>query len=180
MIAVPLARKFGLCFCLLWSTVGLLASQIWSACMTGSNDYNAFVVSRLVAGIFAGAPLILGSQIILHVFFLHERGKAFHIIHVPFLLGVVLAPAIGGFIIFRSPWPIQFWWTVGLCGLTIILTLLFLDDTEYDRTESQTPGTLSEFDSILKRRIKTYFYASAPHSSVTLAECVSDSALLKF
>lgn len=172
MIAVPLQRKFGICFCFLWSMVGLLASQIWSACMTRSDEYNAFVVSRLFAGLFAGGPLVFGSQMVMQIFFLHERGRAFHILHIPYLTGVVAGPTIGGFIISNYTWTIQFWWTAALCIVTLVLILIFLEDTEYNRGGPQDFIHTHKFASIIKRRVSTYFYANAIQSTLTSLDLV--------
>jgi MFS family permease len=132
MLVVPISRRFGSCFCLLWSTLGVLITGIWSACMTSSGAYNAFVISCLFAGIFASVPLILGSQCVLDIFFLYQRGRVFHIIHIPYLLGVVAGPTFGGYVVSRTSWPVQFWWTVGMNGFLIILILVLLENTEYD------------------------------------------------
>ncbi|PNY27015.1 Polyamine transporter [Tolypocladium capitatum] len=167
LIVVPLGRKFGSCFCLLWSTVGVLVTAIWSALMTKPNDYNAFVVSRLFAGIFASPPLILGSATVLQIFFLHQRGKCLHILHIPYLLGVVVGPTFGGFIVATHPWPIQFWWTVGMNGLLILLIVLFLENTEYDRSGRQ-PTAAS--DPLFRRRVKTHLYGSAAIEPVSLSQ----------
>ena len=51
-----LAARFGNSAVLFWSMILTLAVNIWSACMTGPGDYNAFVVSRLFGGLFGSAP----------------------------------------------------------------------------------------------------------------------------
>jgi MFS family permease len=140
--------------------------------MTSSKDYNAFIVSRLFAGIFASPPLILGSATVLQIFFRNQRGKCLHILHVPYLLGAVAGPTFGGFIVAKHPWPIQFWWTVAMNGLLIVLILLFLDNTEYSRnSQSAQPISLSE--PLLTRRMKTYLYGSAAIEHVSFSQCVS-------
>ncbi len=40
-----------------WSMVLTMGANIWSACMTGKNDYVPFVWSRGFAGLFGSAPL---------------------------------------------------------------------------------------------------------------------------
>lgn len=41
--------------------------------MTGPNDYEAFVVSRLFAGLFGSCPTVLGSGYIIDLFFFHNE-----------------------------------------------------------------------------------------------------------
>ncbi|OJJ45898.1 hypothetical protein ASPZODRAFT_98898 [Penicilliopsis zonata CBS 506.65] len=147
MLVVPLGRRFGLCCCLLWSTVGVLATAIWSALMTGEKDYGAFLASRFVAGVFAGCPLILGSAMVVQVFFRHHRGRCLHILHIPYLLGVITAPIFGGYIISTQSWTVQFWWTAGMNGLLILLILCFLEDSE---------SSVAAKESLLHRRLRTY------------------------
>lgn len=66
---------------------------------------------------------------ILDMFFLHQRGKAFACYTISTLFGTLAGPTFGGFIIESAAWPIQFWWVVGVEGLVIILVLFFLDET---------------------------------------------------
>lgn len=144
--------------------------------MTGSGAYNAFIVSRLFAGIFASVPLIVGSQCVLDIFFLHQRGRVFHILHIPYLLGVVAGPTFGGYVVSRTSWPVQFWWTVGMNGFLIILILVLLENTEYDRdnngrSEGNQPANNGE--SILTHRVKTYFFAAAVRQPPSWGTCVS-------
>lgn len=149
--------------------------------MTSPGDYYAFVVSRLFGGICASVPLILGSEVVLRIFPIHQRGRCFHILHVPYLFGVVAGPTIGGYIVSRTAWPVQFWWTVGMNGLLILLILLFLENTEYDGTHrseaSQRPLSKETF---LKRRAKTYLLGAAAPKSISLKDCVRNPPYISF
>ncbi len=101
--------------------------------MTHSNQYVPFVISRLFAGMFGSVPSILGASTIIDLFFLHERGRAFLIFSLSFLLGTVAGPTFGGFIVEHVDWPVEFWWTVGLQGLALVLVFLFLEETGFSR-----------------------------------------------
>ncbi|PWY93446.1 polyamine transporter [Aspergillus sclerotioniger CBS 115572] len=146
---VPLSRRYSSCFCLFWSTIGLLLTSVWSALMAGSSDYNPFLVSRLVAGLCASVPLILGSEVVLQTFFRHQRGKCLHFLHIPYLLGIAMGPTIGAYIDSRASWTISFWYTVPLNGVLAILILAFLEDTHFTG-EEQTHVFL------LQRKWNTY------------------------
>jgi MFS family permease len=50
------AKRFGKCASIAWGMVITLTFNIWSACMTKPDQYNAFVVSRLFAGLASAAP----------------------------------------------------------------------------------------------------------------------------
>ncbi|PYH92848.1 MFS general substrate transporter [Aspergillus ellipticus CBS 707.79] len=165
IIIVPLSRRYGACFCLFWSAIGLLLTSVWSALMTSSADYVPFLLSRLVAGLCAGVPLILGSEVVLQMFFLHQRGKSLHILHIPFLLGVALGPTIGGYINSQVSWTISFWYTLPLNGVLAAVILTFLEDTVLDMEGSQTQA------SVWQRRWKTYARGKALSRGASWTEC---------
>ena len=75
LILLPLAHVIGRTSLIFWSLLGAIATQVWAARMTGSNDYISFVLSRLFGGIFGSVATILGSGYIMDMFFLHQRGK---------------------------------------------------------------------------------------------------------
>lgn len=123
--------------------------------MTHSNQYNLFVVSRLFAGMSGSVPSILGASTITDLFFLHERGRAFLIFSLSFLLGTVAGPTFGGFIVDHVDWPIALWWTVGLQGSALVFVLLFLEETGFSRDGGSAHPTGPE--SFIANRIATFF-----------------------
>ncbi|OJI81223.1 hypothetical protein ASPTUDRAFT_58525 [Aspergillus tubingensis CBS 134.48] len=131
ILVVPLSRRYGSCFCLFWSTIGILFSSVWSAMMTSPSDYIPFVISRLFAGLCAGVPLVLGSEFVLRTYFRHQRGKCLHILHIPFLLGVAIGPTLGAYVDARASWPISFWYTVPMNGVLALLILVFIEETAF-------------------------------------------------
>lgn len=62
---------------------------------------------------------------------------------------------LSGFIAANDYWPIQYWWSVGLTAFSIILVILFLEESSYDRTEGAVNRTKS--DNFIKDRIDTFF-----------------------
>ncbi|KAF1975782.1 MFS general substrate transporter [Bimuria novae-zelandiae CBS 107.79] len=76
-IFVPIARIVGRTLVIFWSLIGTFVCQIWAACMTGSDDYYAFIASRLFASLFGSPSTILDAGYIIDLFFLHQRGRAF-------------------------------------------------------------------------------------------------------
>lgn len=133
LLFIPIARVVGRTSVIFWSLVGTFVCQIWAACMTGPNDYEAFVVSRLFAGLFGSPSTILGAGYIVDLFFLHQRGKAFSCYELSLLLGVICSPTIGGFIVQSHSWPVTFWWTLVPVGIGIILIFCFGEETGFDR-----------------------------------------------
>ena len=70
-----LSRQIGRSSTIFWAMFCNLAINIWSACMTGHDNYIPFIMSRWLAGTFGSAPATIGAGIILDTFFLHQRGK---------------------------------------------------------------------------------------------------------
>lgn len=121
LLIVPFAHIFGRASIIFWSLIGCIPCGIWSACMTRPGDYVSFTLSRLFGGIFGSIPSILGAQVLMDIFFLHERGRAVTTFHMCFLLGTVAGPTFGGFVVQHVTWPFEFWWTVALqCAVAIL------------------------------------------------------------
>ncbi|KAF6218707.1 hypothetical protein HO133_005249 [Letharia lupina] len=170
LFAVPLARRYGRTFIFFWSLVGLLVTGIWSATMTGSNQYGAFVAARLFGGLFGGTAPTLGADTIVDIFFLHQRGKAFTVLNLSFLAGVVVGPTLSGFIVGSTSWTVQFWWSNGLEGIIIILTLALLEDTYYDRTPEGGEYRGRWPENFFANRVATFFCGPRMIPSISMAE----------
>lgn len=134
--------------------LGTLACGIWSACMTGSDDYVIFVISRWLGGTFGSVASTIGAGIVLDMFFLHQRGKAFACYTLCTLFGTQVGPAVGGFIVKSAPWPVVFWWTVGVEGLVVILVFLFLEETSFSRDGKEQHDLPRSW---LMNRVATFF-----------------------
>ena len=154
--------------------VGLLITGIWSATMTRSSQYGAFVAARLFGGLFGGTAPALGADIIVDMFFLHQRGKAFTALNLSFLAGVVVGPTLSGFIVDSTTWTVQFWWSNGLEGLIIILTLTLLEDTYYDRMVKKEDRKRLP-DEFFANRMMTFFCGSRMVHPISTGETVSCS-----
>ena len=128
----------------------------------------------MVSGVFFGGNAVaLGSEALVNMFFLHQRGKAFTILNLSFLSGVVIGPTFSGFIVGSAPWPVQFWWTNALEAIIIILALMFLEDTYYNRVEKGQAATRSWPNGFVANRMATFFCGSRVIPAMSLAETVS-------
>ena len=173
LLAVPLGRRYGRTFIFFWSMVGLLVTGIWSATMTHSNQYGAFVAARLFGGLFGGSSTALGADTIVDMFFLHQRGKALAVLNISFLAGAIVGPTLSGFIVGSTNWTVQFWWSNGLEGIVILLTLALLQDTYYDRTPSADKSRKEWPDGFFANRTATFLCGARVIPSISMAETVS-------
>lgn len=149
--------------------------NVWAASMTQSNQYNPFVVSRLFAGVFGAVPSILGASTITDLFFLHERGRTFLTFSLSFLLGTVAGPTFGGFIVEHVDWPVEFWWTVGLQCLALVLIFLFLEETGFDRDGGSAYPTKPK--SFIQDRVATFLLGTNVVPATSRSEIVSHHRL---
>ncbi|KAK6072066.1 MFS-type transporter [Seiridium cupressi] len=131
----PLSHKFGRSAVIFWTLFGVLAAQIWAPMMTGPNDYAPYLVSRYFASFFGVVVSILGPRYLVDMFFLHQRGRAFTILHLALNFGASAGLTFAGFVAASSYWPVEYWWSVALVAFTIIVVFLYLEETYYDRTD---------------------------------------------
>lgn len=160
LLFIPLSSIIGRSSLIFWSLFGSLASNIWAPLMTGPNDYIPFVMSRMLAGLFGSIPPILAAGVIMDLYFLHQRGKAFTVLEVCLLAGAVAAPVFGGFIADTKPWPDVFWWLVALIAVSIPLAFFCLEETSFQRDEESEPLPQRP-TSFVSNRIATFFPGTA-------------------
>ena len=156
VILTPLVGVVGRSSVIFWSLLAVIACQIWAALMTSKDEYLAFVISRLVAGVFGAMPAILGPSFIMETTFLHQRGKAFLTYELSVLLGVTAGPTIGGIIVNTHPWPVTFWWTIGPLAIAALLVFLFLEESGFDR-EHKESGNPERPGDLVPNRLATFF-----------------------
>lgn len=128
-----LSQEIGRSSCIFWGLLGTLGCGMWAARMTDQTDYIPFVISRWLGGTFGSAASTIGAGTVLDMFFLHQRGKAFTCYTLSTLFGTQVGPTFSGFIAEYAPWPIQYWWTIGVEGLAALLVFLFLEETGFSR-----------------------------------------------
>ena len=100
--------------------------------MTGPDQYVPFMISRVFVGFFSATSTILGPQMLVEVFFLHERGTVINVLMVCSTTGTVIGPTLGGFIAQHAPWPWEFWWLVALQGATALLGKYSTESHDYE------------------------------------------------
>lgn len=123
--------------------------------MTRPDQYASYLVSRYFSAFFGVTVSVLGPRYLVDMFFLHQRGRAFTILHLALNMGASAGPTFGGFVATSAYWPVEYWWSVGLTGLSIIVVFLFLEETTYNRTEDAVNRTKP--DSWVKDRVVTFF-----------------------
>ena len=146
--------------------------------MDHKSQFNAFIVSRFFSGFFGGVTGVLGPRILVDLFFLHQRGRAFTAFHWSLNFGSVAGPTLSACISSKRSWTLEFWWTIGLLGATIIGVFLFLHETSWQR-EAGAPNVPAP-EGFIANRIATFFPGSKLTPKSTLRETVIRPIFLVF
>ena len=175
LLTAPLAQKIGRSSAIFWSLILSTACCVWSAEMTKGDQYEPFIAASLFRGLFGATPAIVGTRLILDMFFLHERGKAFAVFTFMFLLAVLAGPTFSGFIVQHTEWPVQFWWGVASQGLAAILVFIFLEETGWTR-DGKAPYPKPP-ESFLQNRVATFLPGNKVVPPINASALVSDILL---
>ncbi|KAH8668814.1 polyamine transporter [Xylariales sp. PMI_506] len=175
LIFYPLSRVIGRPSALFWSMIGVTLSVVWSALMTKSDDYNIYIVSRGFAGFFGTVVGVLGPRILIDLFFLHQRGRAFTVFHFWFDAGNAAGPSICAFIASASNWTWAFWWMVIYCAISSISIFFFLPNTDWDRSDGAVNREPS--GSWVKERVDTFLPGTQSTPKKSLGEVASIAAI---
>lgn len=138
--------------------------------MTHPNDYIPYIISRLFAGFFGAVPTTLGPRIVTDLFFLHQRGRAFMALHMAFLFGTIAGPTFSGFVSAKSFFPVEFWWTVGLLGFTLICCFCLLEETGFDRVNFERNPEIPQ--GLVAKRLATFLFGQSVVLPTTWKETV--------
>lgn len=88
------------------------------------------------------------------------------------LLGVVAGPTFDGFIVEHTSWSVEFWWTIALQGIVLILVFSFLEETCFDRSKTILQKEVSRH-SFLVRRLLTFFSTKMVARTPSVSDVVS-------
>ncbi|KAJ4983007.1 hypothetical protein SVAN01_11502 [Stagonosporopsis vannaccii] len=106
------------------------ATAAWCAAAT---TFESFMAARILNGFFSTVAQGGGLMFIFDMFFFHERARKINIWTAFIILSPYMGPLIAAFIITTQPWPIAFWVYFVETSLALVLTVLFVRETYYDR-----------------------------------------------
>ncbi|KAH8887308.1 MFS general substrate transporter [Thozetella sp. PMI_491] len=143
LLAVPLCQRYGRLPVLFWSQLASLAFTIGA---TFAPDYASFTAMRTLQGFCGAAPQVIGMSIIHDIFFFHERARKINIWAASFLIGPYLGPFISSLILLQLDWRPDFGVMCGFYGLSLLMVILFGDETLFDRSnlEKLAPNEKAE------------------------------------
>ncbi|KAI1175213.1 major facilitator superfamily domain-containing protein [Nemania sp. FL0916] len=142
-----------------------LGTAAWCA---GATNFASFETARILNGFFSTVSQVNGLIFIQDIFFFHERARKINIWASFFVLSPYLGPLLAAFQIATKPWPTPFWVYTAETALALVLTVLFVEETYYDRRikESDQPDRGNRITSLLgiaqwksRSRRNTFFQA---------------------
>lgn len=162
-----------------WSLLGLMGADLWSSYMTHADQFNIFIVSRGFAGFCGTAVGVLGPRLLIDMFFLHQRGRAFTIFHFFFDFGTSAGPSLCAFVVQgagNTQW--AFWFIAIVTGVAALLVLLLVEDTTWDRSPNAV--NLRPSEGFITNRIATFLWPSRQFASRPSAGKLARIALVPF
>ena len=106
----------------------ILTFTLGSTCCGLSNSLSALVASRILQGLGGAMMVPVGRLVMLRTVPKSELIRAMSYLTVPALLGPVLGPPVGGFIVTYSSWRWIFYINLPIGLLGIVLATLFIED----------------------------------------------------
>jgi multidrug resistance protein len=114
----------------------VMVTQISSTCLVLFNlacglarSKSQMIAFRFLAGIGGSAPQVIGGGMISDLFAPELRGHATSVYSIAPLLGPVVGPIAGGWIVQRTTWRWIFYSTAISCGVLQIALLIFLQES---------------------------------------------------
>lgn len=133
VIVVMLSAYFGRLPVVFWFLVFATMTAAWCAAAT---SFESFMAARILNGFFSTVAQSGGLMFIQDMFFFHERARKIGIWAACIVLSPYMGPLLAAFETTTKPWPTPFWVYFALTALGLVLTILFLRETYYDRTLS--------------------------------------------
>lgn len=116
---------------LFWTAVAGLAVSIGAAV---SPNYECYFAMRVLTALFLTSGQTMVIAFIKDMFFFHERARKIGLWATLYIASPYIGPCLGNFVIHETKnWPDVYWLCVGVVGLQVILVLLFVDETWYNR-----------------------------------------------
>lgn len=112
------------------SLVFLLLTTIWCGL---AESFPSLLAARALQGASSGPVYTFAPEITGDVFFYHERGRAMVAYTMCLAAGPFVAGVSGGYIAAALGWRYLFWISAVLVGVTLVLEVLIVPETLFDR-----------------------------------------------
>lgn len=108
---------------------------------TLSTSFEVHYAMRATMGLFLTAPQTISIAYIKDIFFFHEHARKIGLWACLYIPSPYIGPLFANFIVDATGnWRHVFWLCFGICCLQLVLIVLFLDESFYNRTVSEQPA----------------------------------------
>lgn len=129
------------------SALCAMATSIW-----------ALIAFRVVEALGAGAVSAVSTAVVKDAFCAERREAVLSVVQVMFVIGPVLAPVVGAFIVRIADWRVTFWVLAAVGALCFLLTVLFKETLpENERYQGSVLGSLCNLGVVAKNKGFTSF-----------------------
>jgi len=135
--AVMVIRRLGRLPVLFWSqllAVGFLVGA------TFAPDLKTFTAMRCLTAFFGTAPQVTGLYVVTDLYPFHLQARMLNFWTMGFIVSPFISPFLFGFLVARTSWR----WAYGIGSMygaiVVILIVLFMEETMYDRTVKPIPA----------------------------------------
>ena len=98
--------------------------------------YEVYFGMRVLTAFFLTAGQTMTIAVLKDMFYFHERARKIGLWAVLYIASPYLGPCLGNFVVYQTGrWQDVFWLCAGVVALQIILVLVFVDETWYNRTK---------------------------------------------
>lgn len=140
-----LSNRFGQKKLLIIDILGFMASSVLCGMAT---SLSIMVVLRLFQGAFGAALIPISQSVLRQTFPVEEQGKAMAIWGLGIMVAPVLGPTLGGFITEHTSWRWIFYINLPFCLIGLIMTTLFIKDTQKVKQKIDWIGMIAMFIGI--------------------------------
>ncbi|KAJ7322868.1 MFS general substrate transporter [Mycena albidolilacea] len=136
LTAVMAIRRLGRLPVLFWSQ---LLAVLFLVGATFAPDLTTFTAMRCLTAFFGTAPQVTGLYVVTDLYPFHLQARMLNFWTMGFIISPFLSPFAFGFLVARTTWR----WAYGIGSIygaiVVILIVLFMEETMYDRTVRPIP-----------------------------------------
>lgn len=144
VIASPTAVLFGKRLVYIAGTFIFMMGAIWGG---ASNNFGNLMGARVLTGLGASPTECLPSSTIAEIYFAHERAYRIGLYTMLMLGGKNIIPLLSGLVFQYLDRHWLFWILAIFLGATLIMIILFVPDTFWDRTPTPSKRSLAETEA---------------------------------
>ena len=137
---------------------GMAVYTVGSALCAMATSIWALIAFRVVEALGAGAVSAVSTAVVKDAFCAERREAVLSVVQVMFVIGPVLAPVVGAFIVRVADWRVTFLVLAAVGALCFVLTVLFKETLpENERYQGSVLGSLCNLGVVAKNKGFTSF-----------------------